>query len=263
MKKNNKLFRLLLIFFILLPLIGASQTNIDSITQNNAYKPGEKLVYSVKYGAVKGGEASMTIDVIPSGDTYYYYAKATATTTGMVSNVARIYDVYESYIGISSGYPFKAVRNITENNYIRYNELLFYRDSNYVQSLNRGKHWIPKNTHDILSAFYYIRRNLFTRTFKKGDVIDITTFFDNQLFPVKIKYKETEYVKTKFGKVKCMKFVPVLEKNNPFKKEDDFQMWFSDDGNYIPVKIKMKSKVGSVKAILIDYENLKNPLGIK
>jgi len=253
----------LLVLFFLLPLVGASQVDIDSITSNNAYLPGEVLVYSVKYGAVKGGEASMTIDVIPSGDTYYYYVKAQATTTGLATNFAKIYDVYESYIEISSGYPVKAVRNIRENNYIRYNELFFYRRQNYVWSINTGKHWIPQNTLDILSAFYFARRNLFKKDFTKGEVLDLTTFFDNELLPIKIKYQKTEKIKTKFGKIECLKFVPILEKNNPFKNEDDMEIWFSNDGNYIPVKIKMKAKVGSVNAELIDFKNLKNPIGVK
>lgn len=257
-----KYFLIFLVFAF--PLKVISQIDIDSIATNSAYLPGEKLVYSIKYGAVKGGEASMTIDIIPSGSTFYYYVKASAVTTGIATNFAKIYDVYESYINISNGYPVKSVRNISEGNYRRYNEVLFFREQNYVWSLNSGKHKnIPYNTLDLLSAFYFARRHMFSQDFTKGQTIDLTTFFEEKLFPLKIKFKEKEYVKTKFGKVMSLKFVPVLEQNNPFKKEDDLQIWFSDDGNYIPVKIRMKSKVGIVKAHLINYENLKNPLGVK
>ncbi len=258
---RKKISSLLIIVFVGLQLF--SQINVDSITQNSAYKPGERLIYSLKYGTIKGGEASLTINIIPSGDDFYYYVKADAVTTGFAANLGKIYDVYESYFEISTGYPVKAVRNIREAGYTRYNELFFFRDSNFVYSINSGKHWIPKNTLDILSAFYYARRHLFNRNFKKGQTINLTTFFDEHLFPVKIKYKKTETIKTKFGKIECLKFVPVLEKNNPFKKEDDMQIWFSNDGNYIPVRIKMKSKIGAFKAVLTGYENLKNPLGVK
>ncbi|MBN2893157.1 MAG: DUF3108 domain-containing protein [Bacteroidales bacterium] len=254
---------ILFLFILLLPLKLISQIDIDSITANNAYGPGEKLVYAIKYGAVKGGEASMTIDIIPSGDTYYYYVRASAVTTGLATNFAKIYDVYESYINISNGYPVKSARNIREGKYSLYNEVLFFRDQNYVWSLNSGKHTIPNNTLDLLSAFYFARRHMFNNNFYSGQTISLTTFFEDKIFPIKIKYKETERVKTKFGKVSCLLFVPVLEVNNPFKKEDDLQVWFSDDGNYIPVKIRMKSKIGVIKAELIDYENLKNPLGVK
>ncbi len=257
---NKKLFVLLSLFF---PFSLFSQIDIDSVTANNAYMPGEKLIYAIKYGAIKGGEASMTIDIVPSGDTYYFYVKANATTTGFATNFATIHDIYESYIDISTGYPVKSVRNINEAKYKYFNEVWFYREQNYVLTLRRGKHYIPQNALDLLSAFYFARRHMFKKSFKKGETIDLTTFFENKVFPIKIKYKKTEKVKSKFGKIRCLLFVPVLEVRNPFKKEDDLRIWFSDDGNYIPVKIKMKTKIGVIKAKLINYENLKNPLGAK
>ncbi len=253
-------------FFLILifsNLFVFSQIDIDSITANNAYKPGEKLVYSIKYGIVKGGEASLTIDIIPSGDDFYYYVKAKAVTTGIATKFAKIYDVYESYFSISNGYPVKSIRNIRENNYLYYNEVLFFRKKNYVYSVNTGKHYIPTNTLDILSAFYFARRHIFQNDFQKGQTINLTTFFEDQLYPIKIKFKEKDVIKSRFGKIRCLKFVPVLTKNNPFKKENDMQIWFSDDGNFIPIKIRMKSKIGVVKAQLISYKNLKNNLGIK
>jgi len=240
-----------------------AQINLDSISNNSAYKPGEKLIYNLKYGMIKGGEASLTIDIIPSGDDFYYYVKAKAVTTGMATKFARIYDVYESYFSISNGYPVKSIRHIRENNYTSYNEVLFYRQKNYVYSLNKGKRWIPKNALDILSAFYYARRHIFHSKLDKNQIINLSTYFEDQLYPLAIKFKQKEVIRCKYGRIECLKFVPVLTKNNPFKNEDDMEIWFSNDGNYIPIKIKMKSKIGVVKAQLIGYDNLKNPIGIK
>jgi hypothetical protein len=59
-----------------------------------------------------------------------------------------------------------------------------------------------------------------------------------------------------------LRFVPVLDAQSPFKKEEDMQVWFTNDGNFIPVKIKMDLPVGSVKCELSNYKNLKNPFGI-
>ncbi|MEA3452644.1 MAG: DUF3108 domain-containing protein [Bacteroidota bacterium] len=253
-------FFLVLVFSNLLLF---SQINIDSITNNNAYKPGEKLVYDIRYGAIKGGEASLTIDIIPSGEDFYYYVKAKAVTTGVATKFARIYDVYESYFSISNGYPVKSIRNIRENNYMSYNEVLFYRNKNYVYSINTGKHWIPKNALDILSAFYFARRHVFHNHLSKNQTINLPIYFEDKLYQIKLKFKEKDVIRSKFGRIECLKFVPLVDINNPFKKEDDMQIWFSDDGNFIPIKIKMKSKIGTVKAKLIGYDNLKNPLGVK
>ena len=242
-------------------IIAIAQPKLDSAYLNTAFNVGEKLHYEVKYGLIKGGEAQMTIDLFPNGDSYVYHVRAMAVTTGVASKFARIYDIYESYIDIKTGYPIKASRNIRENNYTLYNEVLFFRDQNYVVSVNSGKKNVPPNTLDLLSAFYFARRHLFDQKLQKNQTIALTTYFEDKIFPVKIKYLKTEKIRTKYGKIKCMKFVPVLEQGNPFKKEDDLQVWFSDDGNYIPIKLKMSLPVGSVHAELIGYENLKNPLG--
>jgi len=243
--------------------IYSQTTTLDSISANSAFNVGEELRYEVKYGLIKGGEAKMRIDLFPVGDSYVYHVKAIATTTGMAAQFAKIYDIYESYIDISTGYPIKSVRNIRENKYTKYNETLFFREDKYIVSVNSGRHDVPYNTLDILSAFYYARRALFDKPISKGETIDITTFFEDDLYPLKIKFIGKDRIRTKFGKINCLKFIPVLEKNNPFKKEDDLQIWISDDGNYIPVKIQMRLPVGNAKASLIGFENLKNDFGKK
>ncbi len=254
----------LLALFILTSFIANAQLNIDSLNQNNAFKVGEKLIYTVKYGLIKGGEASLTLDLYKSpGDNYYYHAKAIAYTTGLAAAIATIYDIYESYFDLQSGLPSHAIRNIRENHYIYYNEVFFFQDSGFVYSVNKGKIKTPKHILDILSAFYFARRFLFHKTLKKNQIIYLPTYFEDRLYPLKIKFKKKETIRTKFGKIKCLKFVPVIEVDNPFKKEDDLRIWFSDDGNYIPVKIRMKSKIGVFKADLISFSDLKNPLGIK
>lgn len=252
-------------FYVLfiLPLFLNAQINVDSIVANNAYGPGEKLLYKVSYGLIKGGEAMMSVEVVKSGEDFYYYLKATAYTTGLAANFAYIDDTYESWVRITTGFPVKAARNITENRYIRYDEYYFYRNENFVYDIKYGKKWIPTHCFDILSAFYYARQMMFRSTHFKDELIDVTTYHENKVYPIKIKYKKTETIRTKFGKVRAHLFVPVLEIENPFEKEDDFRIWISADGNYIPVKLKAKLKVGNVSVELIGFENLKNPFKVE
>ena len=234
----------------------------DSVRfKNNAYTPGEKLIYKVKYGLVPGGYASMGIGLEKIGYNWYYAVKAVASTSGLVGKIAWVSDRYESYIDIATGLPIRAVRDIRENNYRKFNEVLFRRSENTVLSLNSGEHKVPDGTLDILSAFYYARRYIFQHKMKKNEVLNLTTFFDEEIYVIKIRYKETETVKTKFGKISCLKFVPVIEKGGPFEKEKDLRIWFSDDGNFIPVKIRLKMGVAKVKCDLQQHSGLKNSLG--
>jgi len=254
-------FKFVLLFFT--QSIYSQNINEDtSVYFNTAFNVGEKLKYEVKYGLIKGGEAMMGIGIFPAGYSYVYHVKAVAYTTGVTSKVAKIYDIYESYIDIKTGYPIKAVRNIKEATYINYDETLFYRNNgNYVESLTKGTKEVPENCLDLLSAFYFARRFLFSENFTDGQVISLTTYFENKIFPIKIKYLEKETIKTDFGKIDCLKFVPIIEIDSPFDDEDDMQIWFSDDGNFVPVKIQMDAPIGNLKCELIEYENLKNPFG--
>lgn len=255
--------KILVIAFVLIPIINFAQIDLDSINESSAFKVGEELIYEVKYGLIKGGEAKMKIDLFQSGDDYLYHVKALAVTTGAASRFAKIYDIYESYFEISSGYPIKSIRNIRESNYIRYNEILFFREEGYVLSVNRGKVKVPKNTFDVLSAFYYARRHLFKQKISVGETIELTTYNEDKIIPITIKYVGTDKIRTDFGKIECLKFVPVLNEHTTFKKETDLQVWISNDDNYLPVKVKLKLPVGSVKANLIGFKNLKNDFGKK
>jgi len=251
---------LLIILFSLFAInINAQLDSVPII--NTAFEPGEYLKYKVKYGLINGGYAEMKIETEQIGYDWYYHVKAIAKTTGAVAVFARVYDRYESYIELASGFPLQSIRDINEGNYRRYNEVIFAREEGKVISLKSGEHKVPAGTLDVLSAFYYARRMIFDKPLSKNEVINLTTYFDDELYTVKIKYQKSEKIKTKFGKINCLKFVPVLDGNSSFKKEEDMQVWFSDDGNFIPVKIRLKVGISTVKCDLNHYKDLKNPFG--
>ncbi len=261
-----------LIFIILFSALGfvaaiaqKDTTNVsakDSVPYvNNAFEPDEYLKYKVKYGIISGGYAELKIGMEQIGYDWFYRAQAIARTTGAVGALAKVSDRYESYFDLYSGLPLLAIRDINESNYHVYNEVIFARDENKVISLKSGEHKVPKGILDILSAFYYARRVVFDKQIQKKDVINLTTFFDDEIYKIKIRFLKQERVRTKFGKINSLKFVPVVDSKSSFKKESDLQIWFSDDGNFIPLKIRLKLGISKVKCDLTAYDNLKNPLG--
>lgn len=64
----------------------------------------------------------------------------------------------------------------------------------------------------------------------------MNSFVDNEIFPLKIKYVGKETISTSIGKVKCIKFRPVIQKGRIFKDEEDLNVWISDDANRIPIR---------------------------
>lgn len=228
---------------------------------NTAFQPGEELVYDLKYGIVKGGELKITVGLQPVGYDYYFHVKAVGYSTGVVGKVAHIYDIYESLFDITTGYPLKAVRNVTENNYKRYNEDIFCQDSSVIYSMKSGRHEVPPHTFDLISAFFFSRRFIFDKKYEKNETMPLHIWFDEELYLITLKYKKTETIRSDFGKIECLKFVPVLSDKSVFKKEEDLEAWFTNDGNYVPLKVKVDMPFSAIRCELRSYKNLKNTDG--
>jgi hypothetical protein len=97
---------------------------------------------------------------------------------------------------------------------------------------------------------------------KVNDTILVTGFFEDEFYKFKIVYRGKDTVKLKVGKVRALKFVPVMPKNKLFDGENSITAWFSDDKNRIPLKIDAEMFIGSAGVELTSYKNLKNPLNI-
>lgn len=228
---------------------------------NTAFEPGEQLIYDLKYGFIKGGELKINVYLVPIGYDYMFHVRARCYTTGMISKMATVNDIYESYFDLCNGLPMKAIRNVTENNYKRYNEDLFFQDSSVVYSMKSGRHEVPYHTFDLISAFYYARRFIFDKKYEKNETMSLNTWFNEKLYRITLKYKNTEKIKTKFGKIECLHFVPVLDDKSTFKKEEDLGAWFTNDGNYVPLEIRVKMPFADIHCELRSFKNLKNKNG--
>ncbi|PIP54982.1 MAG: hypothetical protein COX07_02415 [Bacteroidetes bacterium CG23_combo_of_CG06-09_8_20_14_all_32_9] len=248
--------RILIIFIFPLPVFLSAQVK-DEIIPNNTYKPGEQLKYLVHFGFIDGGVAGLFVEELDVNGKKIHHAKATGKSVGITDKLFKVRDVYETFIDAGTGLPVKAIRDISEDTYKYYDEVLFNRKENFVITKRKGKVRVPENTIDILSAFYYARRAMFSNL-KQGDILKIDTYFDDGIFTLEIRYKGTQTIKTKLGKINCLIFSPVVEPGRIFDTENDVTIWISNDNNFLPIRIQFDLMVGSLKCDLVEYENLKN-----
>lgn len=228
-------------------------------TGHKAYQAGEKLEYSLSYSFISAGMAFMRVEDTVMNGKKILHLMTEGRTIGLADLIYKVRDVYESYVDPETDMPVKAIRNIKEGNYRYYNEVIYDRDSLTVISKKSGVKPVPENILDIISAFYYARNHYFNENMKVGDVISFDTYFSDKLFPLDIQYVGTEEVRTKFGKVKCYKFIPVTEVGRAFKSNEGMFMWITRDENRIPVKIKFELVVGSFVCNLESFQGLKYP----
>ncbi|WP_052343456.1 DUF3108 domain-containing protein [Saccharicrinis fermentans] len=254
------------IVLLLLGVVNLTAQNKPSTGENQTYQSGEKLTYSLKYGFIKGGYISFTVkDTLWEG-THTQELKLFAKTSGMVDAIFKVRDTYISYIDPTSDQPLKSVRDIREGRYKYYNEVTYdyttlHDDSITIHSKKSGNVRVPPTIHDIVSAFYYARRYKFNDAMKVGDILEFTTYFSDEIFPLKIKYMGNERISTAFGNRECYLFHPVTEVGRVFETEEDMKVWVTRDKNRIPIKAKVNLKVGSFSCDLTEHKGLKNKLG--
>jgi len=202
--KNKKTCILLIFIFItsfINPNINFSETPV--------FIDGEELTFRIRYGIFTGGEARLTVKKEWLFGKEVFHAVLIGQTTGLVDKMYKVYDIYESFFDPLTNLPEKAIRNIREGSYRYYDEVLFNQEEQYVVSQRNGKVAVPKNTLDMASVMYYVRRLDMTKL-NVNDIILLDTYFGDELFPFYIVYRGRETISIGSGQYKCFKFVPIL-----------------------------------------------------
>jgi len=247
---------------LLFPLLTSFNNLNFDFSKTPVFLDGETLTFRVHYGIITGGEAKITTKKTQLNGQEVFHSVLTGKTTGAIDWIYKVYDVYESYFDPVTNLPEKAIRNIREGGYRYYDEVIFNQAEMYVVSQRNGKVSVPKNTLDMASVLFFVRR-LDLNKLKENDIISIDTYFGDELFPFYIVYRGKETVSIGSGKYNCFKFVPIVEPGRVFEKKDDMTIWFSDDENKIPVSIRFDIWAGSFRCDLVKFENLKYPLTSK
>jgi hypothetical protein len=228
---------------------------------HNAFKVGEKITYTVHYGWMDAGIATLEVEKSDRGfngrEALHIIGKG--ESIGAFNWFYKVKDRYETYIDKEGIFPYRFIRNCDEGGHIIKQDYQFLPERDVVLTEKEDTFATPSFTQDMISAYYYARTLDFSHA-KKGDKFTVTTIVDGEIFPVQIKYLGTETIKIRRGKFRCMKFAPVVQEGRIFKSEDDLTVWITDDENKIPILIKAKIFVGSIKMEVTDWTGLANDI---
>lgn len=255
--KSKRMKKILALFGLLLITLGNAQKlqNIQS---------GEVLRYRIHYGLLNAGTASLTTLKTTYKGQPHYYVKGTGKTTGAVRAFFKVEDRYESFINYNTGLPSFYVRDVKEGNYTQHYETVFNHSNQTLLLTDKEKN-ITKSLNsvtgiqDMLSAFYYLR-SLDESELKVGTVKKLNIWIDDEMFPFQVKVVGIERIKTKFGYISSLKIVPQVMSGRVFKDKEGVTLWVSNDKNHVPLAIKAELVVGSLKADIDSFSNVKYPL---
>ncbi|GLB54068.1 hypothetical protein NBRC110019_31090 [Neptunitalea chrysea] len=238
-------------------------------SQSGTYKPGEWFKFRIHYGIFNASYATLELKDAYLNGKWMYHAVGYGETTGLAKWFFKVEDTYESYFDKFDNKPYKFVRKIDEGGYTKDLEINFDHKGKEAEVVNNknGKTKMIDFTHDVqdlISGFYYLRNTVKGDELKKDDYVEIDMLFDDdEVFTFKLKFLGKENIKTKFGKVECLRFRPYVQSGRVFKEKESLTLWVSNDDNKIPLRIQADLRVGSLKADLDAYKGLKNQFKIQ
>ncbi|MDH7464568.1 DUF3108 domain-containing protein [Chitinophagaceae bacterium 26-R-25] len=258
----RKFFLIALITLFVLPLTNALNAGDDFCgMKNTAFNTGEYLNYKVYYTLgvyVAAGEANFNVSLEKFNNKPVYHVVGDGSTYSFYDNFFKVRDRYESYVDTATLQPLKFIRNINEGGYKKYENVTFNKTANTAVT-NNGVFKVPACIQDVISAIYYAR-NIDFNKYKPEDKIPFSMFLDNEVYNLYVRYLGKEKIKTKYGTFNAVKFKPLLIKGTIFEGGEKMNVWVSDDGNHIPLRVESPISVGSIKVDMMGYRNLRYPL---
>ncbi|CAM4043381.1 MULTISPECIES: DUF3108 domain-containing protein [Flavobacterium] len=243
-------------------------TTNSFVEKERSFGTGEFIKLRIHYGLVNAGFASLEVKESTRNNRKVHHVEGKGWTVGMAKFFFEVKDDYQSFFDKETGRPYQFLRKIDEGGYTKYQEGFFNQNNSTVRvkdykNNTENTFSVPENVQDIVSAFYYLRNHPEVDNLKNGESIAIDMFFDDETTKFKLKYLGEENIKTKFGKISCKIFRPYVQAGRVFKEEESLTVWISNDDNKIPVRVKASLAVGSLKADLDSYSNLKHAINFK
>ncbi len=262
----------IVLILVLFSHLLAGQSGTICRNKNSAFKGGEKLVYELYYNWnfiwIPAGTLEMTVE--EKADVFL--VKALGKTHESYNWFFKVHDVFTCEMDKSTLKPIKFSRDIEEGDYKIKNDIFFNDETNKVTSylrINNGKTQAyrfdqTECTLDLLSLSYNLR-NINTEELFRNKIINAELIFDEKkyIIPVKFKGREKNFKVSGTGYIDVIKISPDLIAGNVFDEGSTMILYVSDDQNKIPVMIESPIKVGSVKAILKSWKNLRHPFNMR
>ncbi len=260
LKAFPSLKRAFLLGLIIIVGFISAEAQSDCSIKNTAFNIGEELTYKVNYnwGMIWIGAGEVTFKV----NTAIYDKKSVFHFTGIGQTYPnydwffKVRDRYESYSNRETLLPYRFIRDVKEGSYEILRDMTFDHKAKKAHT-DKGDKDLAECTYDVVSVIYKSRNIDFSKC-KVDEVIPINIFLDYQVYPIYIRYKGKETIKTKLGKFDCIKFKPLLVDGTLFEGGENMTVWVTDDANKIPIRVESPIIVGSIKVDLISYDNLRS-----
>jgi hypothetical protein len=214
------------------------------------FAPGEFLLFSIDYGPVNAGEASLEVrDIILSDGRPCYRVESKARSNRFFSAFYMVRDKVVSHIDTETLFSRYFSKRLREGDYRKNVAIRFDHEAGKARYADQRELDIPSGVHDILSAFYFVR----TMDLVPGTSAFIHTHSSHQNYDLEVIVHGREIIQVPAGTFDCYRVEPIILGEGLFQFDGQLTIWLTADERRLPVLMKTKVKVGAIDAALKSF----------
>jgi uncharacterized protein DUF3108 len=252
------------LIFVFLLIAGVAAAGRDLPAQESAppFTPGEALTYSVTWSIFHAGQVTATLERVSEGARDSYAVETTARSQGFVSLLFDVHDQYRSLFDPTTLCSSQISKEIDEGRRHKRTKIVFNAAKGLAVLDERDptrpnlppKHdenKIPGCVEDIVTAFYYLRR----QPFVVGKSFHFPVNDGSKTYDVQARVQARETIHTALGDREAFRVEPQVF-NGLLKRKGQMLIWFSDDPQHFPLRIKAMISVGTITGDLISIKSV-------
>ncbi|MFH1857223.1 MAG: DUF3108 domain-containing protein [Candidatus Omnitrophota bacterium] len=224
-----------------------------SCRQDEIFKPGEKLVYTLRYMGLPAGKGIICVENIKEYNNRPSYSlNGRLRTSDFISLFFEAEGQIRSYMDKEKLHSLCFEEQSQASGHRKNQKVVTFNQENLFLEVDGERVVILPDTQDPLSAFYFLRL-LDCQKIEEGYEINIKTRKrDRTLF---LKLEGREELNTPFGKIPVIKvFLHLKPVKATSRHEISGFVWFTDNEKRIPVMVKLKTKAGPAALLLYDVD---------
>lgn len=217
-----------------------------------AFGPGEKLLFSIQYGLITAGEATLEIDaaIKVRQDRPTYHIVSNAASNSVFSTFFKVRDRVESFMDTLHLHSVRFEKHLREGDYRKDLLILFDQETHRVTIDGERTCDVEPHVQDILSSLYYVR----TLPLEVGSSVYVPNHDNGKNYPLEVRVEARERVSVDAGTFDCLVIEPILLGEAVFKQNGRIKVWVTDDELHLPVLLKSKVFVGAIAGVLTRFE---------
>jgi len=212
------------------------------------FGPGEKFVYRVSWGPVRGTATSEVrgVESVRGNPSYHLSFKVQGGTLGL-----RVNDHQESWLDVAKLYSHRFKQDLDQPNYERLRTLDFFPAEGKWRRVEKPDSGALASTQplDDVSFLYWSR----TLPLEVGRSYEFRRYFKESGNPVVVQVLRRQRVTVRAGTFNTIVVRPLIRTSGLFSEGGEAEVYYTDDARRMIVMVKTKLSIGTMTLELQSY----------